>query len=155
MTPGQLTLQNQQRRFRINTRFLRSITEAILRDHCGVEEYDLGVVLVGEARSREINESHLQHAGATDIITFDYTDGGSSKCNIHGELLICPAVAEIEANRFKTSWQSEIVRYIIHGILHLQGFDDLTPSDRKVMKVEENRIHRRLAKEHDFSRVEN
>ncbi len=154
MTLGQLTLKNQQRRFRIDTRFLRSISETILNDHCRVDEYDLGIVLVGEARSREINESHLQHAGATDIITFDYADGGSSMGSIHGELLICPAVAEIEALRFKTSWQSEIVRYIVHGILHLQGFDDLSPEDRKVMKIEENRIYKKLAKEHDFSRVE-
>ena len=44
---------------------------------------------------------------------------------IHGEMFICVDEAIVQAKKFKTNWQSEVVRYIIHGILHLLGHDDL------------------------------
>jgi probable rRNA maturation factor len=47
-----------------------------------------------------------------------------------------------QARQFRTSWQSELVRYIIHGVLHLRGFDDIRPADRRKMKREENRLLR-------------
>jgi rRNA maturation RNase YbeY len=57
---------------------------------------------------------------------------------MHGELFICVDEAVLQAKKFKTSWQSEIVRYLVHGVLHLLGHDDFKPARRK-MKREENR----------------
>jgi probable rRNA maturation factor len=61
--------------------------------------------------------------------------------------------ALIQARRFRTSWQSEIVRYLIHGILHLQGFDDQRPADRRKMKREESRLLRRSSLRFDLRKV--
>jgi probable rRNA maturation factor len=53
--------------------------------------------------------------------------------------------AIIQARRFRTSWPAELVRYLVHGVLHLRGFDDHTAADRRRMKTEENRLLRLLA----------
>jgi probable rRNA maturation factor len=66
-----------------------------------------------------------------------------------GELFICPAVAVAQAREFGTDWRSELVRYVIHGLLHLQGHDDQEPAARRRMKRAEGRwlklISRRFA----------
>ena len=54
--------------------------------------------------------------------------------------------AVLQARKFDTSWQSEIVRYIIHGVLHLVGFDDSSAGARRKMKREENRRLREITR---------
>ena len=63
----------------------------------------------------------------------------SASYEIHGEIFICVDEAVLQARKFGTSWQSEIVRYIVHGVLHLLGFDDSSAGARHKMKREENR----------------
>ena len=64
---------------------------------------------------------------------------------LHGEIFICVDEAVVQARRFRASWQSELVRYVIHGVLHLRGFDDLHPAGRRKMKREEDRLLREIA----------
>jgi metalloprotein, YbeY/UPF0054 family len=130
------------------------MTQALLEEELGFNNYDLAVYLVGAARMADVNETHLQHDGPTDVITFDYSDKPAkpilsskktpaaevSGCGIHGELFICIDVAISQAREFRTTWQSELIRYVIHGILHLCGYDDLTSAARKVMKNAENNL---------------
>lgn len=132
-----LILRNQQRACRINLPRLRSGVRFHLDEQLGLTAYDIAIHFVSSARMAEVNQTHLKHEGPTDVITFDYREHRGDP--LHGELLICPAVAVAQAQDHDTSWQCELLRYIIHGILHLQGFDDLSASDRRVMKREENR----------------
>lgn len=141
-----LTLSNTQRDRRINTRVLRRIVQFHLEDQLRLFQYDLSIHLLSTRRMAGANETHLQHAGPTDVITFDYRDPGRDA--LWGELLICPAVAVEQARDYGTSWESELLRYILHGILHLRGFDDRTAADRRVMKREEDRLLRVLVKTH-------
>jgi probable rRNA maturation factor len=134
---GELTLRNQQRDCRIDPRALRTLVRTHLETQLGLASYDIAVHLVSSQRMAAINRKHLQHEGPTDVITFDYRPPHQDE--LHGELLICPAVALIQAREHRTSWESELARYIIHGILHLQGYDDHSPTTRRVMKREENR----------------
>jgi rRNA maturation RNase YbeY len=97
-----------------------------------------------------LNWKFLRHEGATDVITFDHAE--KRKC-LHGELFICVDEAVLQANNFKTKWQSEIVRYIVHGVLHLIGHDDLTPELRQKMKRAENLLLRRLAKKFSLAQI--
>jgi rRNA maturation RNase YbeY len=83
----------------------------------------------------------VQHEGPTDIITFDYCTGTL----LHGELVICPAIASEHALKYRASLGRELARYVIHGVLHLQGFDDKTTATRHKMKHEENRLLQQLA----------
>ncbi|HEV2453507.1 MAG TPA: rRNA maturation RNase YbeY, partial [Verrucomicrobiae bacterium] len=65
---------------------------------------------------------------------------------IHGEIFVCVAEAERQAKLFGTNWRSELVRYVVHGVLHLMGHDDLQPVARKKMKRVEGRLVRELSR---------
>jgi probable rRNA maturation factor len=65
---------------------------------------------------------------------------------LHGELFLCVDDAVKQAREFRTSWQSELVRYVIHGLLHLCGYDDLKPAPRRHMKRAESRLLREVNK---------
>ena len=107
---------------------------------------DLGICLVSSNEMARLNETHLSHAGVTDVITFDYgnpSEGQHPAC-LNGEIFICLDEAVSQARRFRTSWESELARYVIHGLLHLTGYDDRRPGDRRRMKREENRLLRQL-----------
>jgi probable rRNA maturation factor len=72
---------------------------------------------------------------------------------LHGELFVCVDEAIVQAKKFRTSWQSEIARYIVHGILHLLGHDDLKSNLRRRMKREENRLLRRLSNKFSLAQI--
>ena len=72
---------------------------------------------------------------------------------LNGELFICLDDAVKQAREFHTTWQSELTRYVIHGLLHLCGHDDLKPPARHRMKREENRILEAIAKQFPVPRL--
>ena len=73
---------------------------------------------------------------------------------LHGEIFICLDDAVKQAREFRTTWQGELTRYVIHGLLHLCGHDDLKPAARRKMKREENRLLRVVAKRFALSKLE-
>ena len=84
-----------------------------------------------------INKKYLHHKGSTDIITFDYT---LSDTALEGEIIISGYETLHNAKRFKTSIKEEALRLLIHGILHLLGYDDIKKDDRKIMKAKEDEL---------------
>ncbi len=141
--PGILLLRQRHPTCKANLALLRRLTRALLREELQRHRYDLGFYLVGEQEMTRLNETFLQHQGSTDVITFDYTDLAEPEL-LAGEVFICLDEARLQARRFRTSWQSELVRYVIHGLLHLSGYDDLRAMERRKMKREENRLLRAL-----------
>lgn len=85
----------------------------------------------------EINKKYLNHHFTTDIITFNYS--GENK-ELDGELYISIDDALENSKQFDNTLDEELLRLIIHGILHLLGFDDMTPDDKKIMKAKENEL---------------
>ncbi|MDE2713561.1 MAG: rRNA maturation RNase YbeY [Verrucomicrobiota bacterium] len=138
----QLSVRNQQRRFSVSSREVRKAMELLLTDLLQIKAFDLSVLFVNETRMTQLNQTHLQHEGPTDIITFDYC----TRALLHGELVICPAIASEHARKYRATLGRELMRYVIHGVLHLQGFDDKTTAARHKMKHEENRLLQRLAR---------
>jgi rRNA maturation RNase YbeY len=86
---------------------------------------------------RSINDKYLNHDVSTDIITFNYSD---KKLTLNSEIFISLDDAERNSKRYKVSLGNELLRLIIHGILHLLDFDDTTESSRKIMKKAEDRL---------------
>lgn len=138
-----LFIKNCQRAISLNTRFLRIITKTLLTEILLIDDFDLAVYIIGAPEMARLNEKFLHHDGSTDVITFDYAD---SPQYLHGEVFICIDDAIEQARQFRTSWPNEIVRYSIHGVLHLQGFDDVRAAARRRMKREENRLLREIAR---------
>jgi probable rRNA maturation factor len=152
----ELTIRNRQRVRALEMRLLRQIIEAVLTEHLQLEQVELGVTLVGAPEMARVNWQFLQHEGSTDVITFDHTEAQVSRQSkaagrreISGELYVCVEDAVAQARSYRTTWQSEVVRYIVHGILHLCGHDDHRAVARRIMKREENRLVRLL--EQDFA----
>lgn len=88
-----------------------------------------------------VNWKYLGHDGSTDVITFDH---GSTREHLHGECFVCVADAVKQATEWRTTWSEELRRYVIHGLLHLAGYDDLEPKSRRFMKRKENALMRAL-----------
>lgn len=84
-----------------------------------------------------LNKSYLKHYNSTDIITFNYSNKNDI---LDGEIFISVDDAKENAKIFKVSYKNEIFRLIIHGILHLLGFDDMKKKDKIIMKRNENRL---------------
>jgi probable rRNA maturation factor len=134
---------------KIDLRLLEKITAAALEE-LKIKEAELGIVLIGAKEMALMNEKFLGHEGPTDVITFDYSE---KRKQLHGEVFVCVEVAEKQAKEFGTSRQSEVVRYVVHGILHLMGHDDLQATARKKMKREEGRLVRELSRRFTLSKL--
>ena len=138
-----LFIKNRQRAIPLNTRFLRVISKTLLAEILLINDFELAVYIIGAPEMARLNRKFLDHEGSTDVITFDYAN---SPQHLHGEVFICIDEAIKQARQFRTTWPSEIVRYTIHGILHLQGFNDLRAAPRRRMKREENRLLREITR---------
>jgi probable rRNA maturation factor len=149
---GELSLSNHQRTRKLDLRLLRSVIRELLRDLLHAEDHDLAVHIVNAREMTRLNETHLHHAGSTDVITFDYSEGTTE--TLAGEIFICLEEAVIQAARFRTLWQAELVRYIVHGLLHLRGYDDTRPAARRKMKREENRLLKELGRRFHLRKLE-
>lgn len=104
------------------------------------EEYekkagDISYIFCSEEKILEINRQYLNHDYFTDIITFDY----SEKNIISGDIFISPETIKTNAEDFKVNFEEEILRIIIHGILHLCGQDDKTPESKQIMTAKEDK----------------
>jgi probable rRNA maturation factor len=152
-----VTFANRQRTRPIRLPVLRAVVETLLRDLLEINTAKLGVSLVATREMTRLNENFLQHTGATDVITFDYSEPATRNAEpptrLHGEIFICVDEAIRHAHRFHTNWQSELVRYLVHGVLHLMGHDDQHAPARSKMKREENRLLRRLAARFPLSQL--
>jgi probable rRNA maturation factor len=147
-----LTLRNRQRTRPVDLRRLRRIITSLLNDLLQQNDFDLGFYLVAAPEMTRLNETYLRHRGSTDVITFDYCDPAQPGF-LAGEIFICVDEALIQARRFGTTWQSEVVRYAVHGLLHLRDYDDHAANDRRKMKREENRLLGRLARQFPFTEL--
>lgn len=139
-----LCLRNRQRVCRIEAAVLRRIVRHLIDHQSRAEQFELGLHLVEAPAMARLNEKFLGHDGSTDVITFNYAQGKETKI-LRGDIFICLDEAVAQARQFRTTWQSELIRYAIHGLLHLIGFDDTTPAKRRRMKRQEDRWLRQIS----------
>ena len=95
---------------------------------------NVSVIFCSDNYILDINQRFLQHDYFTDIITFDYSEDGK----ISGDLFI--SIDSVRENSFEygTDFEDELHRVIVHGVLHLIGYDDHTDEDIKMMRAKEN-----------------
>lgn len=148
-----LQIKNRHGKRSVNTRYLKTILTRMIRQDMDVHDFELGIMLVDTEEMTSVNETFLQHQGSTDVITFDHSEI-DNPTDLHGELYVCVDEAQLAAPRFRSTWQDELVRYCIHGFLHLQGHDDRDPASRRQMKRKENQIMRSMRKQFAVDRIE-
>ena len=96
---------------------------------------EIGYLFCDDEKMLEVNREYLSHDYYTDIITFDYTDGDV----INGDLVISLDTVRSNAELFGKAYDDELLRVIIHGILHLCGINDKGPGERELMEAAENK----------------
>mgnify|MGYP002520643773 FL=1 len=102
---------------------------------------EVGYLFVDDAKILEVNREYLGHDYYTDIITFDYDEGDV----INGDLVISLDTVRSNAELFHKTYDDELHRVIIHGILHLCGINDKGPGEREIMERNEDRALALLA----------
>jgi probable rRNA maturation factor len=95
---------------------------------------DIAYIFCTDERILEVNKHYLDHDYYTDIITFDYSEGNI----ISGDIFISLDTVKSNSEEFGVSFEKELFRILIHGILHLCGQDDKTPELRAEMTLKEN-----------------
>lgn len=96
---------------------------------------EIAYIFCDDEKILEVNREYLQHDYYTDIITFDYCEGDT----ISGDLFISLDTVKSNSEIVGATYEQELFRVIIHGILHLCGINDKGPGEREIMEACENK----------------
>lgn len=96
---------------------------------------EVAYVFCNDDKILEVNRQYLKHDYFTDIITFDYCEGDM----LSGDLFLSLDTVRTNAELFHKTYDDELHRVIIHGILHLVGINDKGPGEREIMEAAENK----------------
>ena len=113
----------------LNNGWLRLVAESEIR-----KIGDISIIFCSDNYILDVNQKYLQHDYFTDIITFDYCEGDK----ISGDLFISVDSVKENAIEYGTDFKEELNRVIVHGILHLIGYDDHNDDDIRQMRSKEN-----------------
>lgn len=91
-------------------------------------EIDLSVTFVGQKEIQKLNKKYRKINGPTDVLSFTYKKSG--------EIVICPQIVVKNAERFGESYRKELKRVLVHGILHILGYDHEQKNDKMISKQE-------------------
>ena len=96
---------------------------------------EINIILTTDQNLREINRDYLKRDYYTDIITFNYTENQI----VNGDLYVSLERVYENAKEYEQEQKTELLRVIIHGILHLIGYDDESQENKKMMREKENK----------------
>ena len=125
---------NYETEFKLQTEKETSIWVAsvILEEKCKVGE--INYIFCDDNYLLKINVDFLNHDTLTDIISFDYSVGKK----LHGDIYISIERVLDNSKDFKTNFDDELARVIIHGVLHYCGYKDKSPVEQTIMRAKEN-----------------
>ena len=120
------------------------IARAVLRAQ-RVRDARLSIAFVDSRRIAQLNRQHLDHRGATDVISFALSQA-SPNGPLAGDIYIAPEVARRNATEHRVPVREELTRLVVHGVLHVIGFDhpDGSERDHSPMWLEQERLVRSL-----------
>lgn len=95
----------------------------------GIRDALLSITFLGRRAMARLNRRHLGHAGATDVISFAFT-GRERRGPVIGDIYIAPEVARENARRYAVGSREETARLVVHGVLHVLGYDHGTGEER-------------------------
>ena len=120
---------------KLDRKALRAWITAVAATYQGRKAGNLNYIFCNDERILEVNREFLGHDYYTDIITFDYSEPGV----VSGDMYISLDTVLTNSEKFHTSYEKELLRVIIHGVLHLCGINDKGRGERAVMEAAEER----------------
>jgi probable rRNA maturation factor len=128
-----IAIANRQTLLRVDRVRIRRAVRAIAAEEIAGRAA-ISVAVVDDAAIAKLNEQFLHHRGPTDVLSFLLHEEDGV---LEGEVVVSAETALRAAPRYDWSAEEELLLYVIHGVLHLAGYDDAAPADRKVMRNRE------------------
>ncbi|GAB4130500.1 hypothetical protein JCM17478_27560 [Thermopirellula anaerolimosa] len=120
-------------------RIRRAVT--LVLSEAGYETGEISVAVVDDAEMRALHERYLNDDSSTDVLSFPLEVENN---HIEGEIVVCAETAARQGPRFGRPPEHELILYVVHGALHLAGYDDVAPRDRTVMRRRQDEYLERL-----------
>jgi len=134
-----LKITNLQRKTTVQKKKIKKKTKQILLLQ-NRKDANLSIVFVNDKIIKKLNQKFLHKNKPTDVLAFDLKTKKESKKTIDGEIIISVETAARNAKIYKTSLNNEALLYLIHGVLHLCGYDDTTNKEKMSMRQREQYI---------------
>jgi probable rRNA maturation factor len=126
-------ITNRQKTLPVDRRRIRRAVAAILGD-AGIREAGVSVAIVDDPTIARLHQQFLGDPGPTDVLSFVFE---RSKDSLDGEVVASADTARVCAAKYKSTPEEELLLYVVHGMLHLVGYDDATPNQRAAMRTSE------------------
>jgi probable rRNA maturation factor len=126
-------ITNHQKTLKIDRRRIRQAVRAIVTD-AGIAEATISIAIVDDATIAKLHQQFLDDPTPTDVLSFVLE---RTEDSLEGEVVASADTAKACAPRYNLSPEDELLLYVIHGTLHLVGYDDTTPRQRAVMRKKE------------------
>jgi probable rRNA maturation factor len=131
----QIDLCNEQQALAIDDARLREAVELVLRQ-AGVERAVISLAVIDDDAMHELNRRYLDHDEPTDVLSFVLEE---REGYVEGEIIVSADTAAAAARKLGWAAEDELLLYVVHGALHLVGYDDLDPQARANMREQERR----------------
>jgi len=131
---GQISIKNQQEAVAVDFRRLREVARGVLEGE-GKGDGRVGIAVMDNSSIHALNKRYLDHDEPTDVLSFPLTEPGTRR--LEGDLAIGAEVAQAQATARGHDVQAELALYVIHGLLHLCGYDDHEDEGRAAMRDRE------------------
>ncbi|MFH0764140.1 MAG: rRNA maturation RNase YbeY [Candidatus Omnitrophota bacterium] len=148
-----IRIDNLHKKYRLNIAFIKKITAEILRYLKKSRGIELEIVFLNDNAISALNKKYKGRSGPTDVLSFGIDRKEFGKKGFIGEIFISPDQALRNSKIFKTPLEEEIILYVIHGILHLSGYDDERAPDKRRMAKIQDEILKYLWKKENLSKV--
>jgi probable rRNA maturation factor len=135
-----ITIINKNKEFNINKKNIKQLVEIILeKELLQKTNFELSLMFCDDEEMKKKNKQYLNEDKYTDVLSFPMDDNNENLLEkvYLGDILVSSERAFKRAEEFNNSFQQEFILYIIHGILHLLGYDDIQEQDRKIMRKKE------------------
>jgi probable rRNA maturation factor len=120
---------------------MRTVVQTVLEGEA-VKEAEISLAFVDNPTIHRLNQRYLQHDEPTDVLSFPLSEPNSKR--LAGELVISAEIARTQAASHGHDVQAELALYVIHGLLHLCGYDDQTDAGAKDMRLREKQYLHQL-----------
>lgn len=141
-----LAIANEQTTLAVDEDLLRRAVEWIVAE-AGIRQATISLAIVDDPTIHRLNREYLQHDYATDVLSFLLEQEADS---LEGEVIVSADTAAERAAEFGWSPHDELLLYVVHGTLHLVGYNDHKPEERQAMRRQERACLAQFGLEHRF-----
>jgi probable rRNA maturation factor len=120
---------------KIDEERLKKVAAAVFKGETGKADFPLSVALVGEDKMRELNKKYLKKDYSTDVLSFQGQEDFKGVYGSAGEVVICPSQVRKNAVETDSDFETELLRVLVHGILHILGYQH-EESEEEAAKME-------------------